>query len=285
MIKQLGSDDFREREAAMESLQRIGRQALPALRIAQNSENLEVRHRAKMLLDQLDVGIQPLLNRGARIHYYSKQKPSPVSVDGVEMVGTAFSDDDLMHVREFTNIKRLSIPNASRITNAGLAHIRHLRSLESLTIGGAPINDLSALSGLKGLENLDLAGTKITDDGLASIKDHIYLLHLYLSKTSITDAGLVHLTNMKDLRSLDLSGTKLTDKGLAHLRVLEKMEILKLRDNQITDAGLVHLKELRKLRYLFLHGTKVTVKGVEELKKSLPDWYNYQSNLRTAKRD
>src|SRR5581483_6020312 len=150
MIKQLGSDDFREREAAMESLQRIGRQALPALRIAQNSENLEVRHRAKMLLDQLDVGIQPLLNRGARIHYYSKQKPSPVSVDGVEMVGTAFSDDDLMHVREFTNIKRLSIPNASRITNAGLAHIRHLRSLESLTIGGAPINDLSALSGLKG---------------------------------------------------------------------------------------------------------------------------------------
>ncbi len=96
LVKQLGSDSFREREAAMESIRRFGKTALPALRKAQSSSDPEIRRRAKLLLDQIEVTVQSLLKRHASIRYYKNQKPSPASVREVDLVGNAFSDNDLM---------------------------------------------------------------------------------------------------------------------------------------------------------------------------------------------
>jgi hypothetical protein len=50
LVRQLGSDDFEEREAASTALQRRGEAALPALRKALASDDLEVRKRARRLL-------------------------------------------------------------------------------------------------------------------------------------------------------------------------------------------------------------------------------------------
>src|SRR5262245_45034999 len=51
LIRQLGSDRFKEREAAAKALEELGEPALPALkRAATDSPDVEVRRRAEALL-------------------------------------------------------------------------------------------------------------------------------------------------------------------------------------------------------------------------------------------
>jgi hypothetical protein len=56
-VARLGSARFTEREAAAESLKRLGRQALPALRKARSASDLEVRLRASQVRDEIEAAI------------------------------------------------------------------------------------------------------------------------------------------------------------------------------------------------------------------------------------
>jgi mono/diheme cytochrome c family protein len=90
---------------------------------------------------------------------------------------------------------------------------------------------------------LGLAGTQVTDAGLAQIKDLKNLRRLHLEKTGITDAGLVHLKGLTELRYLNLYGTKVTDAGLEHLKGLKNLQKLYLWQTEVTDAGEKAFKE------------------------------------------
>ena len=58
------------------------------------------------------------------------------------------------------------------------------------------------------LEVLDLAGTKVTDAGLAHLEDLPRLQVLDLSHTGVTAAGLDHLKKLDGLKELYLIGLK-----------------------------------------------------------------------------
>jgi hypothetical protein len=61
LIQDLGDDSFEVREAAMESLSKLGKRALPAIRRACASKDLEVASRAAVLLRSLDFHISKAL--------------------------------------------------------------------------------------------------------------------------------------------------------------------------------------------------------------------------------
>ena len=65
---------------------------------------------------------------------------------------------------------------------------------------------------------VDLSGTRVSDDGLKHLKGLTDLGSLYLNNTQVTDAGLEHLKGMTHLRSLSLRGTKVTDEGIQELQ-------------------------------------------------------------------
>lgn len=50
------------------------------------------------------------------------------------------------------------------------------------------------------MQELGLAGTNVTDDGLKHLRQMTHLRTLMLSDTQITDAGLAHLKYKKKLR-------------------------------------------------------------------------------------
>src|SRR5437660_1272196 len=54
LVEQLGSDEFAKREQATQALEAIGQAALPALRKAARSPDLEVRRRAEALLRKIE---------------------------------------------------------------------------------------------------------------------------------------------------------------------------------------------------------------------------------------
>ena len=82
--------------------------------------------------------------------------------------------------------------------------------------------------GLKALEKLDLAQTRISDNGLESVGQLGNLKRLYLGSTAISDAGMANLSRLRNLQSLSLSHTDITDGGVAKLRLLPALPLVDL---------------------------------------------------------
>jgi hypothetical protein len=126
------------------------------------------------------------------------------------------------------------------------------------------------LSGIKGLRSLGLGLTEVTDEGIKHCKAFKKLHYLELP-AKVTDAGIAELKELAELREIWLYETKITDDGVKHLTNFGNLETLAFRSCRITDKGLIQLKGLKKLRRLLLYSTDVTPAGVEELRKALPE--------------
>ena len=108
--------------------------------------------------------------------------------------------------------------------NAGIAGTNFGNGeLEKLAVGVGP-----------NVRWLELAGTRVDDEGLTNLAQTENLQRLHLQRTAVTDAGLVRLTLLKDLEFLNLYST------------------------QVSDAGLETLRQMPKLRRAYLWQTKVT---------------------------
>ena len=83
----------------------------------------------------------------------------------------------------------------TKVKDAGLKELKHLKQLTSLNLHGAHVTDagLKELKELKQLTSLDLDHTKVTDAGLKELKDLKQLTSLGLSRTKVTDAGVEEL--------------------------------------------------------------------------------------------
>jgi Leucine-rich repeat (LRR) protein len=163
-----------------------------------------------------------------------------------------------------------SSPSASE-TDEALAHVGRLTRLKYLIVV-RPLSDagLVHLKGLKSLTYLHLSGTQITDAGMVHLKELTNLSTVSLNETKVTDVGIRHLEGLTNLEDLYLRHTQVTDAGLVHLKGLTQLSSLDLAGTQVTDAGLVHLKGLTNLSVLDLDGTRVTEAGIEELNRALP---------------
>jgi hypothetical protein len=119
--------------------------------------------------------------------------------------------------------------------------------------------------------DLNLVGDKVENTQLALLTPlDQQLAVLNLARTKVTDDGLKSVEALTNLRKLHLENTRIGDEGLTHLKNLANLEYLNLYATQVTDSGLKNLEGLKKLKSLYLWQTKVTPEGVESLKKALP---------------
>ena len=131
-----------------------------------------------------------------------------------------------------------------------------------------------ALPLAQGINLLDVgysSGGDVADAQLAllePIAQQVYELNLAGSK--VTDGGLANLAKLTNLRRLHLEKTAITDAGMAHLKGLANLEYLNLYGTAVTDAGLANLAGMKNLKNLYLWQTKVTADGAASLKKSIP---------------
>jgi hypothetical protein len=175
----------------------------------------------------------------------------------------------------------------SSLSGASLASIADLRAVQSLDLGGTPLDDdelqplakmlrlreliLPATTGDKGFEHV--AGllrlrrlarcrpTRSSDSGwptelqFARVRDGQWL----------TDAGLPLLKSLTELEALDLSFARVSDAGLSCLAGLTNLKSLDLSHTDITDAGLAKLKSLKRLETLDLSETRTLGDGLLDL--------------------
>jgi internalin A len=108
------------------------------------------------------------------------------------------------------------------VTDAGVAQLRHLRTLRYVHLSKSQISDesLRIFGAMPRLEGLSLQGNAFTDAGLAHLAKLNRLKELWidLGDTDITDAGLEYLRGLKSLEGLAISDSHATPEGVAKLK-------------------------------------------------------------------
>jgi hypothetical protein len=154
-----------------------------------------------------------------------------------------------------------------RISQAGL------ETEISFYLVGDKVSDaqLEGISAIPDVVWLNLANTKITDQGLTQLKG-MKLRKLHLENTAIGDAGLANIKDQVDLEYLNLYGTSVTDKGLQHLQKMTKLKRLYVWQTKVSDAGIKSIREkIPGLKVIGECKLPSVPEKAEEPKKAEPD--------------
>ena len=157
-------------------------------------------------------------------------------------------------------------------TDDQLAILGRLPYLRKVHIRSKKITDagLAHLRDVPHLEELSISGS-VTGAELRHVRHPRRMRRLGLGLNAIDDEGARVIGRMVNLEYLDLRSSRITDEGLAHLGKITELRILRLRWTGVTDAGLAHLGGLKYLQSIDLTGTRVTDAGIADLKRTLPD--------------
>jgi uncharacterized membrane protein len=115
------------------------------------------------------------------------------------------------------------------------------------------------------------AADKFDDKALAELTAVApQLVWADLARSKVTDAGFATISKMTKLERLHLENTAVTDAGLAQIAGLAKLEYLNLYGTKVTDAGIAKLADNKALKKLFVWQTGVTKEGAKKLEAAVP---------------
>lgn len=183
-------------------------------------------------------------------------------LESIMINGTVLTDDGYKHFTAFPKLKKLSIFHPSRkleaFNGSGLAHLKALPELDSLTFAGATAGDeaLEAVGQLTQLESFREWHNTETSDGLK------------------------HLTMLKNLKSVRL-GQRLPNWGkdtpasfdndsIAILAKIPSLESVELTEARLNYDAVVQLKELPNLKKIIISQVDISEADVEKLKAAMP---------------
>jgi hypothetical protein len=144
-------------------------------------------------------------------------------------------------------VENLDVESWSLAVNAILV------DLSSTGTGDADIERLAHDPIFARVDSLSLAGTRITDRGLAVLNERPYFSYLDLSRTSVTDRGLASMSRCCP-RMLNLSGTRVTD---ATVRLFAQQaerfpdRTIDLTDTKVTEESARALATSHDMRILY----------------------------------
>lgn len=163
----------------------------------------------------------------------------------VDLSHSRVKDTDLVQVQSFHHFGDLNLSD-TRISNAGLEHLREAVASRFIDLSRTRVTDTSALFGNSSLTHpsgLKLAGNRVARGRIFPFRRQwCPLQELDLSGSDADDRTLKSLPiGLVNLARLDLSGTAVTDDGLDALARLEGLTTLDLRGSKVTSAGVARL--------------------------------------------
>jgi hypothetical protein len=196
------------------------------------------------------------------------------------------TDAALERIARVETIAGLTLCGSRGVTDEGVAHLAQLPGLVHLDLSGTSVSDrgLEAVRHLVSLESISLARTRITDVGAAHLAHCPALELVNLSGTDTGDGALRALAGKPRLRELT-SGIGVTDAGLPLLHELPHFKTWQGREARLsltgervlpnhlslrgafTDAGLMSLRRLDGLFSLDLDDSPlaITADGIASL--------------------
>ncbi|MEZ6047599.1 MAG: hypothetical protein R3C11_18870 [Planctomycetaceae bacterium] len=115
------------------------------------------------------------------------------------------------------------------------------------------------------LSDISLYSEQITNRTVSLLGDIENLNFLYISSTSIDDAGLQQLSSLTGIQSLLLSGGNLTDAAFRNIQQATALNTISLHDMQLTDESISHLIKNRKISSYYISSVPLTSQGIDKL--------------------
>jgi len=175
------------------------------------------------------------------------------------------SDDSLERLAGLPNLQRISL--GKHFTRRAFDILGRVENLTDLDV--SELNpDLIDLQKIPKLRTLSLSGKKYDDAAALAIADTFKSLEsAYLRGTSITNAGVEHLSRLEKLKILTLDDS-LVDDGMAKsIRKMKQLTWLSVGNCAVGDDTVAALSECPEMWHVFLAGTQVTDKGMVHLPK------------------
>ncbi len=174
----------------------------------------------------------------------------------IEVSPTIVFDPSIFSTFESNALSVVEWVSTRKVSDAAIAHLRHLTGLKGLALWETNIGDegLRHLRHLSKLRWLDIDDTRVTDDGLTYLSELSLLKELSLLNDRITDKGIVHLRNLTSLEGLDLMNTSVSDKAVEALRKMQQLRTLRIVNTSITEKGYREIKSaLPRCKLLYYH--------------------------------
>src|SRR5947209_5505897 len=146
------------------------------------------------------------------------------AVKAVENLGGKVTRDDKLPGKPVIGV---NLP-ATKVTDAGLKELKHLKHLTSRNLVGTDGGGEGAYEGQKA----------VTQAGLKVKQELKQMIEVNVVCNEVTDVGLEEMQHLKQVTSLNLICTGVTDVGLKELKDLKHLTSLNLAGcRQVTDAG------------------------------------------------
>lgn len=172
------------------------------------------------------------------------------------------TDEGYQLFTEFPKLNALSIFHPTRdrsaFTGAGLAHLKDVPTLRSLTFAGAAAGDeaLEAVGEVTQLESFREWHNKETSQGLH---------HL----TKLANLKLIHLGQRLPPWG-QTTPASFDNKTLAILAKMPSLEVIELTEARLDYDGIIQLKNLPNLRTIKIQKVDISQDDIERLKADMP---------------
>ena len=183
------------------------------------------------------------------------------------------TNDSLRYIPEGVEILDLSY--ASKISDAGLQHLRRLGNLRVLKLHychGIRDHGLDHIAQCHSLTHLDVGLTRLSSKGFAKLHglQHLYHLDMRGCVFGSTVLGLASLCRIRSLKSLSLSGNHGVDDGcLQAISFHSGLRTIHMRQcRKVSDHGILALARMKCLERVDITGcSRVTRHAIEKLSR------------------
>lgn len=181
---------------------------------------------------------------------------------------TKVTDAGLVHLKRLKNLETLNIIDRF-ITDEGLVHVAQIKTLTDLWIQLCPVTDagLATISSLPALRHVHLSGIEMTADGLRYLSKLPGLVDLYIMERRAGRLDLKYLGLLTSLKELEIETRQPVNADSSAFQGMKHLEDLTLSGWRLTDQDLAHLANLDSLERLSLEGTDITDNGLKQLSK------------------
>lgn len=190
------------------------------------------------------------------------------TVNEMEIVATKLTDAGLASIAKLRSLEVLHLDGNAKMTDDGLKALATLPKLRHLRLTG-PFTDrgVQYLASLPSLQVLWLESPKVTEESLRHLAQSRSLERLCVPWLDrITDRNLAYLTSMPQLKALGVGDAVSADAGVARLASLTNLEVLALKGGRaLTDKGLTPLATMPRLRALQIYNSRITEQGLAGL--------------------
>ena len=124
---------------------------------------------------------------------------------------------------------------------------------------------LHVLSGTPRVRKLYTSDGQTTDENIRHVSQLANLETFFVwDATSLTDAGVVHLSDLDELTVIHISKSSISDKSLEVLAKLPKIEHLSLQFNDFTRDGMRYLADAPNLTNLWICGKETKGNNIDD---------------------